>query len=116
MRSIYSYGMKISNIFTIAELPQGEKEIFETLAKSKNVHIERIISSGQTTPQGEWYDSAQNEWVVLLQGEAHLETDAGQTITLAQGDYILIPAGQKHRVVYTSKDPYCIWLAIHFTP
>lgn len=106
--------MNLKNILQITELPGGKSEIFETLCKGQNVHVERIISNGQTTQHDQWYDSQKNEWVVLVQGKATLEMEGGDTIGLSAGDYLLIPAGQKHRVIYTSTSPHCIWLAVHF--
>ncbi len=106
--------MILKNILQIAELPGGDSEIFETLCKGQHIHVERIISNGQTTPENKWYDAQKNEWVVLIQGKARLEMEGGNTIELSAGDYLLIPAGQKHRVAYTSDSPHCIWLAIHF--
>ncbi len=102
----------LSNIFDLPEnLPN--QEFFEPLFDTPHLLIERIISTGQTTPQGEWYDQARDEWVIVLQGEAKLQYDDGTAIALKSGDYVLIPAHQKHRVEYTSEDPPCIWLAIH---
>ncbi|MDY6781711.1 MAG: cupin domain-containing protein [Cyanobacteriota bacterium] len=101
------------NIFYLPpNLPN--EEVFEKIAGSDRVLIERIISTGQTTPPGEWYDQERDEWVIVLQGKAQLVYDDGATINLSAGDYLLIPARQKHRVGYTSSDPPCIWLAIHF--
>ena len=102
----------MTNIFNLpASLP--DEELFETLLSSDNVLIERIISTGQTTPPGEWYDQEQDEWVILLQGEAELSYADGSRIKLCSGDYVFIPARQKHRVEYTSSEPPCIWLAVH---
>ena len=102
----------MANIFNLpAPLPQ--KELFESLLANDNILIERIISTGQATPPGEWYEQNKDEWVVLLQGEAILAYEDGSQIKLSSGDYLLIPAQQKHRVAYTSSDPPCIWLAIH---
>ena len=102
----------MANIFNLPEsLP--DKELFETLLSGENVKIERIISTGQTTPSGEWYDQETDEWVILLQGEAELSYADGSRIKLRAGDYIFIPAHQKHRVEYTSSSPPCIWLAVH---
>lgn len=100
------------NIF---ELPEKlrDRELFEPLIQTDQVLIERIISTGQTTPEGEWYDQPRDEWVLLLQGEAQLTYEDGMSIDLKTGDYLLIPAHQKHRVSYTSSNPACIWLAIH---
>ncbi len=103
----------MANIFNLpSELPTTE--LFETLLTQKNVVIERIVSQGQITPSGEWYDQDKNEWVILLQGEAELSYEDNSRIKLTKGDYLYIPAHQKHRVDYTSINPICIWLAIHF--
>ena len=100
------------NIFNLPpELPK--EELFESLVSSNQVLIERIISTGQTTPEGEWYDQEQDEWVILLQGEAVISYFDASRITLKTGDYLFIPAHQKHRVEYTSSEPVCIWLAVH---
>ena len=61
----------MKNIF--AELPENlAAEVFEMLAHSDTVKIERIISKGHTTPANEWYDQDQHEWVMVLQGKAVL--------------------------------------------
>ena len=102
----------MNNIFDLpSSLPN--KELFESLVSADNILIERIISTGQTTPPGEWYDQDQDEWVILLQGLASLSYADGSEIKLTTGDYLFIPAHQKHRVEYTSSEPICIWLAIH---
>jgi cupin 2 domain-containing protein len=102
----------MTNLFDLpSALPPDE--IFEQLLSSQNLLIERIISSGQTTPAGQWYDQDKDEWVMLLQGEAELLYEDGSRIRLKKGDYLLINARQKHRVEYTSVNPPCIWLAIH---
>ncbi len=88
-------------------------EIFESILTTEEILIERIISHGQTTPIGHWYDQQKDEWVILLQGEAQLSYEDGSQIDLKAGDYLLIPAHQKHRVDFTSSSPPCIWLAIH---
>jgi len=102
----------MANIFDLPpELPTEES--FEPLVLGDNVLIERIISAGQTTPVRKWYNQQQDEWVILLQGEATLGYVDGSRIQLRAGDYVFIPAHQKHRVEYTSSEPPCIWLAIH---
>ncbi len=102
----------MTNIF---DLPSSlrDQELFESLVAADNVLIERIVSTGQTTPPGEWYDQERDEWVILLQGFASLAYADGSEIKLIAGDYLLIPAHQKHRVIYTSSQPPCIWLAVH---
>jgi len=101
------------NIFSIPETGSVE-EIFNLLFKSKNIRIEQIISSGHTSPAAGWYDQKENEWVLLLEGRAKLEFENKHIITLKKGDYLLIPAHSKHKVIYTSTRPKCIWLAVFF--
>ncbi len=100
-------------------LPQSnESELFEALVedKEKGVLVERIVSTGQITPENEWYDQEKDEWVVLLQGEAKLLFDeiGGEELSLEVGDAVFIQAKRRHRVVFTSSEPPCIWLAVHF--
>ncbi|MFM7438469.1 MAG: cupin domain-containing protein [Snowella sp.] len=102
----------MDNIFQLP-FPLPPTEVFEILVQTKQVHIERIISSGQATPPDHWYDQEQDEWVILLQGQAILSYEDGREVLLKAGDYLLIAAHEKHRVVETSADPPCIWLAIH---
>jgi cupin 2 domain-containing protein len=103
----------MNNIYNVpTQLPTTE--LFETLLDRDNIVIERIVSQGQTTPPGKWYDQDRHEWVILLQGEAELSYEDNSRIKLSKGDYLFIRAHQKHRVEYTSVRPICIWLAIHF--
>jgi cupin 2 domain-containing protein len=93
------------------DLPEIERgEVFADLVRCRNVHIERILSSDR--PESVLYEQAQDEWVCLLQGEAELWID-GETVTLNPGDYRFIPAGAPHRVMKTSAQPRCLWLAVH---
>ena len=109
-----NFGMCLT-MQNIYELPKelNDLEKFEQIVSGKNNQIERIISTGQTTPSGQWYDQTTDEWVILLQGEAELSYSDDSRIKLKAGDYLLIPAHTKHRVEYTSVKPPCIWLAVH---
>jgi cupin 2 domain-containing protein len=102
----------VSNLFELpSPLPCDEQ--FAILAEGHQLRIERILSSGQTTPLGNWYDQDLDEWVMLLQGEAELFFEDGVRQRLKAGDYLLLPAHRRHRVEYTSTEPPCIWLAVH---
>ena len=104
---------QIENIFQLPNsLPQTE--LSEMLVDSNQITITRIISTGQVTPKGEWYDQERDEWLIVLQGEGKLGYEDGSHIKLTTGDYLFIPAHQKHRVEYTSTEPPCIWLTIFF--
>ncbi|MFW5792667.1 MAG: cupin domain-containing protein [Bacteroidota bacterium] len=106
--------MQIKNIYSPGKIPsEQEAEFFEVLHQNKNIKIERIISKGHITDKNKWYNQKTDEWVLLIQGQAKIEFEENKIIELKSGDYILIPAGKKHKVIYTSKNPYCVWLAIH---
>jgi len=89
------------------------EELVELIAGGREVAIERIVSTGQETPAGEWLQQERDEWVVLLDGDAELSFDDGARMRLGSGDYVVIAAGQRHRVEWTRTDPPCIWLAVH---
>ncbi len=89
-------------------------EIFETIAESNNVKVERIISDGHTSQPGFWYNQDQNEFVIILKGNAVLEFDEGVSVEMTAGDYCIIPAHKKHRVSYTDKSGKTVWLAVFY--
>ncbi len=89
-------------------------EIIETIFKSENVRIERIISKGHSSPENFWYNQEENEWVIVLEGKAEIKYDDDSTDILRKGDYLFIPAHKKHRVEWTSPDELTIWLAVFF--
>lgn len=94
-------------------LPLPAEELFEPLLQTPQLLVERIISAGQVTPPGQWYDQPRDEWVLLVQGSAILEFESGAIQNLSAGDHLLIPAHQRHRVAFTSQHPPCLWLALH---
>jgi len=103
-----------TNLFTALPrtLPQ---ELVDLLVDHPQVRIERIVSTGQSTPAGFWYDQHEHEWVVVLQGEAELQwDDEPQTTRLRPGDHVLIPAHRKHRVRWTTPEQPTVWLAVFF--
>lgn len=96
---------------------QVSGELVDLLAEGQHVRVERIVSTGQTTPEGQWYDEVTDEWVLLVLGEARLRIeDESADRALGSGDWLFIPAHCRHRVVWTSVDPPAVWLAVHFAP
>jgi cupin 2 domain-containing protein len=87
-------------------------EVFDTLAAAGPVRIERIVSHGQASPEGFWYDQAQAEWVMVVQGAARLAFADGE-VALAAGDWLTIPAHCRHRVAWTDNTQPTLWLALH---
>jgi len=100
------------NLFSLPD-PMPADEAFEVLAGGPRLRVERILSAGQASPPGFWYDQAEDEWIALLQGSAALEWEDGRALEMGPGDWILIPAGERHRVARTSSDPPCVWLVVH---
>ncbi len=105
---------KLSNIFR--DIPDhGTEEICETLLERGNFRLERIVSRGQATPAGEWFDQERVEWVILLSGGAGIRfEDETASRVLQPGDYLLIPAHRRHRVEWTHADTATVWLALHY--
>jgi cupin 2 domain-containing protein len=96
--------------------PTGEaEEQFVQLLQRPGLVIERIVSSGQASPPGFWYEQPQGEWVLLLQGEALLRfADEDEARRLRPGDWLDIAARRRHRVEWTVPDRLTIWLAVFY--
>ncbi len=102
------------NIF--AEIPDNlNDELIEAILQAPGLRIERIVSHGQSSPEGFWYDQDDNEWVILLKGSAGLLFEGQEDVlALKPGDYIRIDRHQRHRVEWTDPDKETVWLAIHY--
>ena len=99
------------------DLPDAVREEgTDVLASSDQVRIERIVSRGQKSPPGFWYDQEWDEWVVVLKGRAKLRfEDRSGEVELGPGDWMNIPAHARHRVEWTDEDQDTIWLAVHYS-
>lgn len=87
--------------------PSLDSEIFTPLHQNGAVRIESIRS--WLAAPGELYDQEEDEWVVLLEGEADLEID-GIRHRLGRGDSVFLPRHTPHRVVWTSQN--ALWLGV----
>jgi cupin 2 domain-containing protein len=106
----------VKNIFDNIKVDKQNEQFFD-LINSKNVRIEKIVSNGQKSEDNFWYDQDENEFVIILQGDAILEIQENNEIkevNLNVGDYLNIPAKQKHRVKYTNEHEITIWLAVFY--
>ena len=99
------------NLFKLPENIE-DKEITERLASGKEVVVERIVSTGQASPEDFWYDQEQDEWAAVLQGKAKLAWQDGRELIMEPGDWVILPAHERHRVEWTSSSPACIWLTV----
>lgn len=92
----------------------GRGEVFAALVDAGGVLIERIVSQGQASAPGFWYEQARAEWVLVLQGAARLQWEDGSVVALQAGDHLLIPAGRRHRVDWSDPVQPTVWVAVHF--
>lgn len=93
--------------------PTAEEKV-DTLYERPGLRIERIVSTGQATPDGEWYDQDNDEWVLVVKGRARVRIDGeAQDRELGEGDFVFLPAHCRHRVAWTQREPPTVWLAIH---
>ena len=103
----------MDNLFSHISQDLG-REAFDQILSSGAVRIERIVSLGHTSPETGWYDQAEHEWVLVAAGSGTLEFEDGRRITLEKGDYLNIPAHERHRVVWTDPNRPTIWLAVFY--
>jgi len=106
----------VKNIFSgIPEkLKNEQEELFETLLQTPGFRMERIVSQGQCSPEGFWYDQNENEWVMLLAGKAGLRLAGEEVVVLQPGDHINIPRHCRHRVEWTDPDQETVWLVVYY--
>ncbi|NQY20195.1 MAG: cupin domain-containing protein [Campylobacteraceae bacterium] len=102
----------MNNIFENIILDKENEEFIDIL-KKPNIRIERIVSNGQKSDKDFWYIQEENEFVIVLEGEAILEL-VDKEIILNKGDFYNIDKGLKHRVKYTSLKKTTIWIAVFY--
>ena len=98
---------------SLADMGSRESgEWSEVVWQAPRCRVERIVSVGHVSPEGFWYDQAEGEFVLVMQGGAVLEYDNGETQEMGPGDWAVIPAHRRHRVAWTSMKPPCVWLCV----
>jgi cupin 2 domain-containing protein len=99
-----------------APLPDARAaEVVDTLLSRPGIRVERIVSSGQASPPGFWYDQAEGEWLLLLAGAARLRFEGeSETRLLVPGDCLDITPYRRHRVDWTDPATPTLWLAIFY--
>ncbi len=100
------------NIF--ANIPdQLGNEVTTDILRSSSLRIERIVSS-PSSPESDWYDQDEHEWVMVVAGAAGLIYEDGSIDDLTVGDMVNIPAHKKHKVAWTAANQNTIWLCIFY--
>ena len=90
-------------------------EQFLDLLQRPGLRIERIVSTGQCSPPGFWYDQPDGEWVAVLQGAGRIAYEDGAEEELRAGDHTWIAPHRRHRVAWTSPDEPTVWLAVFYS-
>lgn len=104
----------IANLFDQLSAATTQEEFTDLLSRP-GLRIERIVSTGQCSPPDFWYDQAEGEWVLVVQGEARLRfADEAEARHLKAGDFIDIAPHRKHRVDWTAPGQSTVWLAVHY--
>jgi len=92
-------------------MDRSHTETVEPILHGPSLRLEHIVSHGQSSPPGFWYDQPHDEWVMLLRGTAVIDFGADGLLNLNSGDSLTIAAFQKHRVHHVSDD--AVWIALH---
>jgi cupin 2 domain-containing protein len=100
----------------LRDLPDASAaEITAALIARPGLRIERIVSFGQASPSGFWYDQDEAEWVLLLAGAARVRfEDEAQARLLGPGDWVEIAAHRRHRIEWTDPAQPTVWLAVFY--
>jgi cupin 2 domain-containing protein len=102
----------IVNILTTLPAKQPDEAV-TTLLTTKGVRIERIVSYGNASQEGFWYDQDEVEWIIVLAGHALLTVEGESAEReLRPGDSMLLPSHCRHRVSWTHPDQPTVWLAV----
>ena len=105
--------MSVGNL--LRDLPDDTgEEHFEEIVAGPGSRVERIVSRGQASPAGFWYEQERGEWVAVLSGAARLRLeDPAEIVELRPGDHCWIAARRRHRVEWTDEKEPTVWLAVH---
>jgi cupin 2 domain-containing protein len=102
------------NLLSPLPAPAAAERV-DTLLSRPGLRIERIVSQGQVSPPGFWYDQAEGEWVVLLAGAARLRfADETEARLLGPGDWVEIAPHRRHRVEWTDPEAPTVWLTVYY--
>jgi cupin 2 domain-containing protein len=103
----------VNLLWPIPDAEAGER--VDALVVRPGLRIERIVSYGQASPPGFWYDQAEAEWVLVLAGTARLRfADETEARLLGPGDWLDIAAHRRHRVDWTDPAVPTMWLAVSY--
>jgi cupin 2 domain-containing protein len=107
--------MAAGNVLRNLPPPGIPDEEFTTLGSKGSTSIRRIVSRGHASPEHDFYDQSDDEFVLVVSGSCALEFAGNATLKEMQsGDWLVIPAHCRHRVAWTDKDEATVWLVVHY--
>ena len=75
----------MGNLFAnLPELSGSEQSL--TLFEDSGITIQRIVSQSYNSPVDFWYDQDEDEWLMVVRGEATLEFEGGRVETDSLSD------------------------------
>lgn len=86
--------VEVFNLFANLKFSKKE-EVEEIVYEDEKVRVLRTMSLDQLT---EWMVQDEDEFVVLMEGKASIETDR-EVIEMKKGDFLFIEKGLRHRVI-----------------
>jgi cupin 2 domain-containing protein len=102
------------NLLTPLPDARAGERVDELLVRP-GLRVERIVSHGQASPPGFWYDQAEGEWVLVLAGAARLRfADEADSRLLGPCDWLDIAPHRRHRVEWTDPATPTVWLALFY--
>ena len=105
----------MNNLYNPPPRHEGGGEFVEPLAGAGRTWVERIVSHGEASPAGFWYDQDDHEFVAVLQGATRLRFEGpDEEVTMGPGDQLTIAAHRRHRVEWTTPDGPTVWLVVFF--
>lgn len=86
--------MEVFNLLSNLKFSKKE-EVEEIVYEDEKVRVLRTMSLDQFT---EWMVQDEDEFVVLMEGKASIETDR-EVVEMKKGDFLFIEKGLRHRVI-----------------
>jgi cupin 2 domain-containing protein len=106
---------RLSNVLAALPASPARDELVTRLLAAGHARIDRIVSTGQASPPGFWYEQEEGEWVVVLQGRARLSIhDEAAPRVLGPGDFVDLPPHTRHRIDWTDPTVATVWLAVFY--
>lgn len=102
------------NIFR-GPLPAPGHDHADMLAEGAAWRLMLIRSNASCASDGEWIDSTESLWMLLLRGSARLQLrDPEDVADLSAGDHLMIPSRRRYRLLRTDPPPGTLRLELHW--